>query len=236
MYKDKQKSNILDENINKYKDIWDKINELAFVMEANEVFVPKCFIDANNKFYSHLGYSKKNFIKEAPSNILIFDKNETGLELYRNLMYKKRHNVEMILRSKDKKHIYVKANIILFVSNKKNYILTIATDITKNKRLEKELNGILNGIPDVIKVYNPDYTIAFLNEAGYGFYNKILQEVHGNTCYEVLSRKEKCLECSLDEVIETKQMITKERYIPELNTFMDTITIQYLMKMGRYYL
>jgi len=221
MYKDKQKLNILDENINKYKDIWDKINELAFVMEANEVFVPKCFIDANNKFYSHLGYSKKNFIKEAPSNILIFDKNETGLELYRNLMYKKRHNVEMILRSKDKKHIYVKANIILFVHNKKNYILTIATDITKNKRLEKELNGILNGIPDVIKVYNPDYTIAFLNEAGYGFYNKILQEVHGITCYEVLSRKEKCLECSLDEVIETKQMITKERYIPELNTFMD---------------
>ena len=64
MHKDKQESNILDKNIKKYKDIWDKINELAFVMEADEVFVPKCFIDANSKVYSHLGYSKKNFINE----------------------------------------------------------------------------------------------------------------------------------------------------------------------------
>ena len=35
--------------------------------------------------------------------------------------------------------------------------------------LEKEISGILNGIPDVIKVYNQDYTIAFFNEAGYSF-------------------------------------------------------------------
>jgi len=223
MHKDKQESNILDKNINinKYKDIWDKINELAFVMEADEVFVPKCFIDANSKVYSHLGYSKKNFIKEAPSNILIFDKNETDLELYRNIIYKKRNNVEMILRSKDKKLIYVKANIILFVHNKKNYILTIATDITKNKRLEKELNGILNGIPDVIKVYNPDYTLVFLNEAGYSFYNKSPQEVNGKSCYKLLSKKEKYLKCYLDKVIQTKQIFTTERYLPEMNKFMD---------------
>ena len=66
-----------------------------------------------------------------------------------------------------------------FVHNKKNYILTIATDVTKRKRLAKELNAILSGIPDVIKVYNADYTIAFFNEAGYNFYNKIPEEVSG---------------------------------------------------------
>ena len=87
--------------------------------------------------------------------------------------------------------------------------------------LEKELNGILNGIPDVIKVYNPDYTIAFFNEAGYDFYNRNLEHVKGKMCYEVLGRKDKCLDCSFDEVVENKQMITRERYIPELNKFMD---------------
>lgn len=86
---------------------------------------------------------------------------------------------------------------------------------------EKELNGILNGIPDIIKVYNPDYTIAFFNEAGYKFYNRNLSEIKGRMCYEVLNRKTKCLECSFDEVVESKQMISMERYIPELNTFMD---------------
>lgn len=87
--------------------------------------------------------------------------------------------------------------------------------------LEKELNGILNGIPDIIKVYNPDYTIAFFNEAGYNFYNKSLSEIKGRMCYEVLNRKDKCLDCSFDEVVKTKQMLSRERYIPELNTFMD---------------
>jgi len=87
--------------------------------------------------------------------------------------------------------------------------------------LEKELNGILNGIPDVIKVYNTDYTIAFFNEAGYNFYNRNPEHIKGRMCYEVLNRKDKCLDCSFDEVVEKKQMVTRERYIPELNKFMD---------------
>jgi len=95
----------------------------------------------------------------------------------------------------------------------------------KNKQevliLEKELNGILNSIPDVIKVYNTDYTIVFFNEAGYSFYNRNPKEVKGKMCYEVLGRKEKCIDCSFEEVMETKQMLTRERYIPELNKFMD---------------
>ena len=95
----------------------------------------------------------------------------------------------------------------------------------KNKQdvvlLEKEVAGILNGIPDVIKVYNPDYTIAFFNEAGYSFYNKTPQEIKDKLCYEILDRKEKCLDCSFEEVVETKQMLNRERYIPELNKFMD---------------
>lgn len=87
--------------------------------------------------------------------------------------------------------------------------------------LEKELNGILNGIPDIIKVYNPDYTIAFFNEAGYNFYNKKPEEIKGIMCYEVLNRKNKCLDCSVDKVVKSKQMLSRERYIPELNKFMD---------------
>ena len=87
--------------------------------------------------------------------------------------------------------------------------------------LEKELNGILNGIPDIIKVYNPDYTIAFFNEAGYNFYSRNAEHIKGKMCYEILDRKDKCLDCHFDEVVKNKQMLTQERYIPELNKFMD---------------
>lgn len=104
----------------------------------------------------------------------------------------------------------------------KNSKLNVVTvDIAEHKLLEKELNGILNGIPDVIKVYNPDYTISFFNEAGYKFYNIDSKEVKGKKCYEILGRTEKCLECSFEEAVKTKKIISNERYIPELNKFMD---------------
>src|SRR5471030_3275983 len=93
---------IVDENIalnqKNYKEIWHKINEITFVMEIDEEFVPKCFVDCNSKVFSHLGYSKEEFIKIQPSNILNFDKNETDVNIYRNLIYKKCDKVGMILK------------------------------------------------------------------------------------------------------------------------------------------
>ncbi|MFT8349338.1 SpoIIE family protein phosphatase [Clostridium saccharoperbutylacetonicum] len=104
----------------------------------------------------------------------------------------------------------------------KNIILnTVTIDKPEHKLLEKELNGILNGIPDVIKVYNLDYSICFFNEAGYSFYRKEAKEVKGKMCYEVLGRNQKCPECAFDEVIKTKKMICQEKYVAELNKFMD---------------
>ncbi len=51
-------------------------------------------------------------------------------------------------------------------------------------------------------------------------------------CYEVLSRNEKCLDCSFEEVVATKKMLSRERYIPELNKFMDVCYNPVLDKNG----
>jgi len=225
MYKNKQELVISNKNMelsqNNYKEIWNKVDELIFVIEVDEEFVPKCFIDSNSKMRSVLGYSKGEFIKTPPSDILNFDKNEINLKPYSKLMYKKRDKVEIILKSKDNKHIYVKATIIIYKHDQKNYILNIATDITKNKKSEKQISGILMGIPDVIKVFNPDHTIAFFNDAGYSFYDKAPEEIKGKKCYEILRGKEKCINCSFDIVMRTKKMFATEKYISELNKFMD---------------
>lgn len=87
--------------------------------------------------------------------------------------------------------------------------------------LVKKLNGIFNGIPDVIKVFNKNHTIICMNDAGYNFYNKLPEEVIGKRCNEFLIDGQKCQECSFDKVIKTKQMLIDERYFPELNKFMD---------------
>lgn len=208
-------------NQSNYKEIWDKINDLIFVMEIDEKIFPKCFIDSNKNVFTKLGYSKEEFIKIPPSDILNFDENKNVLEVFRNLIDKKCDKVEMVLKSKQAKRIYVKGSIFLFKHNKKKYILAISTDITKNKRLEKQISGILKGVPDVIKVFKADHTIICFNDAGYSFYNKTPKEINGKKCYEVLSREEKCTDCSFEKVIRTKQMVVTERYIPELNKFMD---------------
>lgn len=91
----------------------------------------------------------------------------------------------------------------------------------EHELIEKELNEILNGIPDVVKVYNPDYTVSFFNDAGYKFYNVNAEDIKGKKCYEILGRKEKCIDCSCEEAVKNKKMIYKERYVQELNKFMD---------------
>ncbi|MBE6070562.1 MAG: PAS domain S-box protein [Clostridium butyricum] len=86
---------------------------------------------------------------------------------------------------------------------------------------QEEIIEILNGVPDIIKVYNPDHTICFFNEAGYKSYNKTPDEVRGKVCYKTLERNKRCNKCAFEEVVRAKKMITQERYIPELNKVMD---------------
>lgn len=85
----------------------------------------------------------------------------------------------------------------------------------------KELEEILNGIPEVIKVFNADHTIYFCNEAGYKFYHKFPEEADGEICYKLLNRSRRCKECCFNEVVKNKVMMKQERYIPELNKIMD---------------
>lgn len=226
MYENKQVAAIIVDkdvelNQNNYKEIWDKINDLIFVIDIDEKFVPKFFVDCNIKVFNCLGYTKEEFIRIPPSDILSFDENRNALEVFKSLIYKKYDKVNMVLKSKNAERIYVDASIFLFKHNKKKYILAISTDTTENKRLEKQINGILKGVPDVIKVFKADHTIICFNDAGYNFYNKTPQEVSGKKCYEILAREGKCADCSFEKVIKTKQMVVSERYIPELNKFMD---------------
>ncbi len=88
--------------------------------------------------------------------------------------------------------------------------------------LEKsDLEEILNKIPDIIKVHNPDHTICFFNEAGSKFYRKTLDQVEGHKCYEALDRTEPCKECAFAQAVNQKEIICQERYIPELDKIMD---------------
>lgn len=104
-----------------------------------------------------------------------------------------------------------------FVAFESENISNVKADVVHLKLLK----GVLNGIYDIIRVYNPDNTIAFFNQAGYDFYKKTPSEVKGKKCYEVLYRGERCTSCIVEEAIRTKKMISMEKYIPEYNKYME---------------
>lgn len=85
----------------------------------------------------------------------------------------------------------------------------------------EEVESILNGIPDIIKVFNLDHKVCFCNEAGYDFYKRVPAEVKGEICYKLLNREDKCEKCYFAQVLRNKKKITIERYVPELNRIMD---------------
>lgn len=85
----------------------------------------------------------------------------------------------------------------------------------------QQIGDLLDGIPDIIKIFSSNHKIYFCNKAGYEFYKKNRDEIKGKTCYSLLERKEKCKQCGFDEVIKKKKIFKQERYIPELNKIMD---------------
>ncbi|MBC8060423.1 MAG: PAS domain S-box protein [Clostridiaceae bacterium] len=97
----------------------------------------------------------------------------------------------------------------------------------------KVLQDVLRGITDIIGVYTPDNTIMFYNEAGYEFYNKTPEETNGKKCYEMLCRRSRCNLCATAKCIISKNIVRLEKYIPELNRYMDCCSNPILDENGK---
>lgn len=112
--------------------------------------------------------------------------------------------------------------------NDKNLLYSIIIDITQRKVVESKvleysrlLQGILQGVPDIIGVYKPDHSIVLYNEAGYNFFKITEKDLQGRKCFSMLGRDRHCDPCGVVISSKSKKMEVIERYIPELDKFMD---------------
>jgi phosphoserine phosphatase RsbU/P len=114
-------------------------------------------------------------------------------------------------------------NNMPYTSKSEQLFSTINHIIVENNHDEYTLNylKVLRGITDVIGVYTPDNTIMFYNEAGYNFYSKTPAEAVGKKCYEMLGRKSKCTTCCSEKAIKTREIVRVDKYIPELDKYVD---------------
>jgi PAS domain S-box-containing protein len=108
-------------------------------------------------------------------------------------------------------------------------------DITDQKQAERErdkstrqfkdasvfLHAVLDAIPDVIGVQDLQHRILRYNRAGYELLNKTASEVRGKKCFELIGNDEPCDICATSEVYESKKPAQREKYVKELNKWLD---------------
>ncbi|WP_045222697.1 hybrid sensor histidine kinase/response regulator [Desulfonatronum thioautotrophicum] len=103
------------------------------------------------------------------------------------------------------------------------HILSAVEDISELKKVEHDLKekntlleGILDNVPDILSVKRPDLSIVRYNMAGLDFLGMSPEHVRERKCYELLGRQTTCQPCATLEAIESKQLVSKEIFIPEL--------------------
>ncbi|UNC92009.1 response regulator [Candidatus Contubernalis alkaliaceticus] len=107
------------------------------------------------------------------------------------------------------------------VEEREKRTLALKESERKYRELSELLEGVLNGIPDIIGVQKPDHTILRYNKAGYEFLGKTPEEVFGKKCYELLGWQECCRPCVTEKALATNSISALEKYVPEFNVFLD---------------
>ena len=94
----------------------------------------------------------------------------------------------------------------------------VEKELFKNKNL---LEGIIDGIPDVLAIQFPDHTIERYNRAGYDMLGMTPEEVVGRKCYELIGRERECDGCATRKALQSGKMEKTEKYVPELGAYLD---------------
>lgn len=137
---------------------------------------------------------------------------------------KRMHWEDIVIGSGDKKRIISAKNIPI---PDKNLMISTVWDVTDRKKVEKDLRrtkkileGMLDGIPDIVGLQLPDNTIIRYNKAGYEALGMTPDEVRGKKCFELLGRTMPCSVCATKQAVETKKVVSLEKFVPEMQKYM----------------
>jgi two-component system cell cycle sensor histidine kinase/response regulator CckA len=79
----------------------------------------------------------------------------------------------------------------------------------------------VDSIPAILGIQDNEHTVLRYNRSGYEFFGVSPEEVRGKKCYEVLGRDSVCDECVTQEALMTGKPSFVEKYVPDLNLWLD---------------
>ncbi len=117
-----------------------------------------------------------------------------------------------------------------------NVFICTYTDISNIMEQKDLLQGLIDGIPDILGIQTPDHRIVKYNKAGYDFFGKSESEVIGKRCYELLGLDKNCPQCATLKALKTKVPQTIIKYKEDKDIYLDCTSIPILDHKGNPYL
>ena len=129
----------LKESEEKFREIFNKANDMITLVELGENGLPGRFLDVNDIAPKRLGYSKQEFSKMSTAEIINPEYRPQMAENAKNLMKNGHARFEIVNVDKWGTKIPVEVSVHIFKLRGKNVILAISHDIRERKQAEKQL-------------------------------------------------------------------------------------------------
>jgi PAS domain S-box-containing protein len=167
------------------------INDPVYIHKVNpNTNIPGNFVFVNNAAVGKMGYSFDEFMNLSPTDIDDTSRIENIPKIIKKLKENKVGNFETkhITKTGEKYDVELSSKIIRLNNDPNLYIISVARDITKRKKLEYELNKFKK-LAD-----NSTSGVCFLDlNEKIVYINDYMAEIHGYTPDELLGKKWKTL-------------------------------------------
>ncbi|MGM0453496.1 MAG: PAS domain S-box protein [Thermodesulfobacteriota bacterium] len=220
----KQMEEALRKSEKKFRHLFEKAEEGILIVRGETIEF------ANPALQKILGYPVDTITSQPFATFIHPEDRETMRKLHVEMMQsefrEKRHDFRVITYDGTVKWINIHGQVIDWDGTPAN--LSFVTDITERKHAEEELvknqqllEGIIDGIDDVLAIQLPDHSIVRYNQAGYDLLGITPEEAAGKKCYELIGRYHECVECATRKALQSGKQEKTEKYVPEIETYLD---------------